>query len=778
MVAIYLVYGLAFFCLGLAVLLEARRVSALPLGRQLPWLAAFGIVHSLVEWSDMLLLGETPEPQRTALLVARTILLPISALILIRFGVGLIGEAGPLPKWVLFAPVILVVPAAMLVAYALIITTADFYVATDVWSRYLLYFPGNLLSAFGFVRQGRGLGRVGLREARNLMYGATGAFLLNALVAGLIVPPAPYGLAPWVNYETIMDVTGLPVQLWRMTSAIAVTFFVIRALDVFEAERKQRLAKLSVERERALATLQESEERFRTIFELAPIGMDIVDSAGRPMQVNFALQEMLGYSANELRDMVFTDYTYPDDVDISRQLVSEVAEGKRDHFRLEKRYYRKDGQVMWGNVAVSAVRDADGELLYFIAMVEDMTERKLMEEALRLERERAQAVRLQTLTEARQTAESWVNSLVDITRRISEMENVDEVLLHIVQHTRCLLNADQACLGLLDETGSNLQLKCHALAEATCVPDSPTVIDNLLLMEMLRSGRPCFFPDAMDGVVGEWFSTTDSQAISSAVIAPLQFEGELVGGLWAGRYITDPFSQADLFGLESLADQSVIALQHASMAAQLQSVATLEERSRIAREMHDSLAQILGYVGVQMQTIEAYLDQGDGENARAEITQTRANIRAAQADVRENILSLRTTLAGDAGPVSALQAYLDEFGVQTGIETRLVSECGHAPALSPLAEVHLVRIVHEALANVRKHAQAQRVCVRLRQENNRLVVTVADDGVGFTTMNSDQHRFGLKTMQERARSIDGFLNIRSQPQQGTQIELILPLLTQ
>ena len=143
--------------------------------------------------------------------------------------------------------------------------------------------------------------------------------------------------------------------------------------------------------------------------------------------------------------------------------------------------------------------------------------------------------------------------------------------------------------------------------------------------------------------------------------------------------------------------------------------------------------------------------------------------------MRENILSLRTTLADGVSVVSALQEYVTEFGLQTGKRTELIAEIDGNPQLSPLAEVQMVRIVQEALANVRKHAQAGYVQVKLSEYNGSLNITIADDGVGFQPANESRH-FGLQTMNERAEIAGGSLTIKSIPGEGTEVGLRLPLL--
>jgi len=137
------------------------------------------------------------------------------------------------------------------------------------------------------------------------------------------------------------------------------------------------------ERSRAVKALGESEARFRAVFENAAIGVALVDMHGRLVESNPALQKMLGYNKTELAQMVFTEFTHPDDAKASRDLFAELCEGKRDRYQLEKRYCRKGGQIVWGQLTESLVRSQNGKPQYAIGMVEDITERKRAAEALR-----------------------------------------------------------------------------------------------------------------------------------------------------------------------------------------------------------------------------------------------------------------------------------------------------------------------------------------------------------------------------------------------------------
>jgi PAS domain S-box-containing protein len=138
------------------------------------------------------------------------------------------------------------------------------------------------------------------------------------------------------------------------------------------------------ERKQTEEALMQSEERFRTVFEKSGMGIILMDLTGHPLQTNPAFQRMIGYSENELHAMSFTDFTHPDHRENDWQVFSDLLQDKfQSKFEMEKRYVRKDGQIVWARLTLSLIKDIQGQPQYTVAMVQDITERKLAEEALR-----------------------------------------------------------------------------------------------------------------------------------------------------------------------------------------------------------------------------------------------------------------------------------------------------------------------------------------------------------------------------------------------------------
>ncbi len=273
---------------------------------------------------------------------------------------------------------------------------------------------------------------------------------------------------------------------------------------------------------------------------------------------------------------------------------------------------------------------------------------------------------------------------------------------------------------------------------------------------------------------------------TSAVVAPLRLL-KVGAERIAGGDLTHPVEvrRGDELGMlagsfETMRQQLQRSLQeNARLQDRVLSVMLLEERERIAREMHDSVGQVLGYVNTKAQAVKTLLEASDTAGAQRQLTQLEQAARNVYTDLREAILSLRTATSPGMRLVPALKEYVDRFSELSGIRAELTNDSAAADiVLSPTAELHLVRIIGEALTNVRKHAGARRAWVRLAGADGALVATVTDDGVGF---DADQitvgggKGFGLQTMRERAEAIGAGFAVRSTGGVGTEVEIRLPL---
>jgi signal transduction histidine kinase len=210
----------------------------------------------------------------------------------------------------------------------------------------------------------------------------------------------------------------------------------------------------------------------------------------------------------------------------------------------------------------------------------------------------------------------------------------------------------------------------------------------------------------------------------------------------------------------------------------VQGMAALEERERIAREMHDSLAQVLGYVNTKTQAARKFLTSGQKAKAKAQLMELENIAQEVYADVREAILGLRSTATPERDMVSTLKEYVFRFSQMSGIKAELEIENGNLPSLPTATELQVIRIIQEALTNVRKHARASHAWVRISTDNEHLEIIIGDNGQGFNVSSirrADWPQFGLQTMKERAESVRGTLDISSAPSKGTTVTLKIPL---
>jgi signal transduction histidine kinase len=199
--------------------------------------------------------------------------------------------------------------------------------------------------------------------------------------------------------------------------------------------------------------------------------------------------------------------------------------------------------------------------------------------------------------------------------------------------------------------------------------------------------------------------------------------------------------------------------------------ATLEERARLAREIHDGLAQHLWFAKLKFERLSSNLPE-DERALAAEVTQA---LDAAIIEAREALVTMRSSLEGDVPFADMLVRTVDDFEEASGLRAAFNASTGLPAALPPRVQVELLRIISEALNNVRKHADATLVRVTAEVCDGELLITVADNGHGFDPSEELVKGMGLQGMQERARLIGGSLAVRSEISGGTTIEVRAPL---
>lgn len=225
--------------------------------------------------------------------------------------------------------------------------------------------------------------------------------------------------------------------------------------------------------------------------------------------------------------------------------------------------------------------------------------------------------------------------------------------------------------------------------------------------------------------------------------------------------------------LECIGHQLGVAVENASFHQRTEQMAILEERTRISREMHDSLAQTLGWLRIKTELLEDDLRLGEIERTKEDLTAIRRVVRDACYDVRESIDGLRTRPTG--GLTTTAAAWISEFSQRSDLQTEFYAKDGAVP-LSAVVEAELLRILQEGLTNVRKHAQAQMVRVDFQIKGSFTELVIEDDGEGFDyQVEQDSGHYGLRIMRERAERLGGTFNIESSPENGTKITALLPL---
>jgi two-component system, NarL family, sensor kinase len=372
-------------------------------------------------------------------------------------------------------------------------------------------------------------------------------------------------------------------------------------------------------------------------------------------------------------------------------------------------------------------------------------------------------------------------TLKEIAETLNKGVGLHETLAGTLPLVVELLGLHTGWLFLLDDQGQFHVAAHHSLPPALAYPGEPwgpvCECQRLARRGDLRAAAQVVECSRLRDATG------DRQGLAYHASVPLEQGDRLLGIMNVATSQWDPFTPEDLQLLSAVGYQLATAIGRIQLAEQATAMARVEERNRLAREVHDTLAQELAGIALQLEAADALLDSAP-DRARVRVRQALERTRESLAEARRSVLDLR------AGPLerqtlaAALETLGRRFADETGIAVTISAEPA-AQRLPARAEEALYRIAQEALTNVRRHAQASAVQIELRVEDERAVLTISDDGRGFGVEATDTgpstapaphgQGFGLIGMQERAHLLDGTMRVSSCPDEGVQVEVSVPL---
>ncbi len=360
-----------------------------------------------------------------------------------------------------------------------------------------------------------------------------------------------------------------------------------------------------------------------------------------------------------------------------------------------------------------------------------------------------------------------LTAVFDISQEIVRQPKIDQVLEMVTKQAKNLLNADATHLCLIDTNQSLINLASRSGVVLNKDPEH--VFQTTFPQHMLELDNSEAAPISCSEC------TFLSPNYTNCAAAPLIVGSKKIGALCAVRSNKTPFDDRDSRSISLLANSAAIAISNTELMKsneeKARETAVLNERDRIATELHDNIAQILSFCNLQMEQIQLELPANRQDDLLTNIQNVKSSIETAQAQLRVALLDLKQPISFHGTDfVHDLTKVVNEFRHNTGLKIDYKITEKAVSGLTEEVQRQALFIIREALNNTHRHAQAANVTLWITKLHNQIRFVIADDGLGFSPdqLKREGH-YGLTIMEERARRIGGRLTLKSAPGQGTTV---------
>jgi PAS domain S-box-containing protein len=517
--------------------------------------------------------------------------------------------------------------------------------------------------------------------------------------------------------------------------------------DAEQIEVQFRLGNLFRTRHATLELQLEHERLLYTSKAVESIsdGIIIADVNGTAIYNNQAFIDLYGYTVNELNvrgipASLFTDH------DIANEIFATMREGRTWSGEVE--LTTKTGELVPTLMRADSIRDEAGKPIGLISVCTDITEYKMVQAAEHRQRVLAEALR-------------------DIASGLTSTLDLGEVLKRILTNIGRVVPHDAAYIMLI-ENGEARVVRMQGFRESAIeewLTKQPYQVEQVPeLYQMAVSGQPIVVP-SLDA---SWYENKPKamRRFRSYTGAPIRLKGKTIGFLHLNSVTPNFFTVVHAERLQAFADQAAIAIQNAQLHEKAQALAVLEERQRLARDLHDAVSQTLFSAAMIAEALPRLWDR-QPERAREQLHELYRLTRGAQAEMRTLLLELR--------PATLLEANLEELLSQLAAavigRTRMNVTLNIEGDMKMPGDVQTAYyyIAQEAFNNIVKHSRARQVDVHVTSTPEVISLRISDDGRGFDTSQIPATSLGLGIMRERADAIGAELHVNSVPGKGTTV---------
>jgi len=535
------------------------------------------------------------------------------------------------------------------------------------------------------------------------------------------------------------------------------------------------LTSIAIERKQAAEALQASEnyargqaERLEEAQRIAHVGywerdlnMDLIAWSDETYRIFGMPPQASILSLSGLINLI-----HPEDREMISRAVSKALSDEQ-RYDVEYRVIQPNGDIRFVHSSGDVIKDESGRPRRMFGTIQDITERKLSEQALRASEALAQG-QLQSLSRT-------LDALATET-------NPDRILEHVLRTVISQLDADSDSVWLRDSASGLMVFKFGLEDGRFKTPKEPEIaaITNSMQMEafgpwreIFRTGKPSIMQDIREGPEFCWRDHVLARGIITILWIPILIACKVVGVIGVRFRQKRTFRPEELDLAQSLANQAMLAIQLAQLSAQSRQTAVIEERNRMARDIHDTLAQ--GFTGVIMhlEAAQEAISRQRSEVVTGHVRSAGEIARDGLREARRSVGALRPLALEEQSLAEALEGQVKKLTDGTPVQAKFTVQ-GVPQELPMDWDENILRIEQEVLTNVLRHARASELDILLAFDDREVRLNIRDNGCGFNPAGKSEG-FGLRGIAERVENMGGRLAVDSAKGVGTTLSIVLLL---